>query len=147
MVFIDKIFPRFFNHVENMMYHVGRLSESWEVIGKRKNDNFCSDRMDYVKGIPTKLKAFRTFLTMYPEYQGKVVLFQECMPNPDINVLNDRSYKELEESIGQLVGSINGQYGSIAYTPIVYINRSVPAEESAAMYAIADLGMLFFGIF
>ena len=42
---------------------------------------------------------------MYPEYQEKVVLLQECIPNPEY--LNDRAYIDLNEQIGQIVGKIS----------------------------------------
>jgi trehalose 6-phosphate synthase/phosphatase len=62
----------------------------------------CRDRIEYIKGIPHKLKAFETFLTRYPEWQGKVILFLECRVNT--NVHNDTSYKALQDEIEQLVG-------------------------------------------
>jgi trehalose 6-phosphate synthase complex regulatory subunit len=30
------------------------------------------DKLDYVKGVRQKMLAFETFLTMHPEWQGKV---------------------------------------------------------------------------
>lgn len=38
------------------------------------------DRLDYIKGIPQKLLAFEDLLQTRPEWQGKVVLFQVCLP-------------------------------------------------------------------
>ena len=113
--------------------HLGKNSKS-------NQSNHLSDRIDYIKGVPNKLKAFSDFLKRYPEWQGKVVLLQECRPNPE--VLSEKQYLELCEQIAQLVGSINGQYGTIGYTPIHYINRALKPEESAAMLAVADAGLI-----
>lgn len=38
------------------------------------------DRLDYIKGIPQKLKVFDRFLTENPEWIGKVVLIQLAIP-------------------------------------------------------------------
>ena len=38
------------------------------------------DRLDYIKGIPQKLLAFEDLMLTRPEWQGKVVLFQVCLP-------------------------------------------------------------------
>lgn len=34
------------------------------------------DRVDEIEGIPMKLQALEYFFKQYPEYRGKVVLFQ-----------------------------------------------------------------------
>lgn len=38
------------------------------------------DRLDYIKGIPQKLKAFDRFLTENPDWLGKVALIQLAIP-------------------------------------------------------------------
>jgi len=38
------------------------------------------DRLDTIKGIPQKLLAFEEFLARFPEFRGKAVLFQVCLP-------------------------------------------------------------------
>ncbi len=39
------------------------------------------DRLDYIKGIPHRLRAFDRFLQTYPEWVGKVVLIQIAVPS------------------------------------------------------------------
>jgi trehalose-6-phosphate synthase len=41
--------------------------------------SFFRDVLDVTKGIPEKLLAFEQFLTQYPEWQGKIVLIQNCV--------------------------------------------------------------------
>ena len=39
------------------------------------------DRLDYVKGIPHKLKAVEKFLQQHPAWMGKIVLVQIAVPS------------------------------------------------------------------
>ena len=39
------------------------------------------DRLDYVKGIPHKLKAIECFLRAHPQWMGKIVLLQIAVPS------------------------------------------------------------------
>ena len=48
-------------------------------------------------------------------------------------------YQNLIAYTNELVGHINGKYGSIDYMPLHFINNSVPFEELAALYAVADV--------
>jgi trehalose-6-phosphate synthase len=42
------------------------------------------DKLDYVKGVRQKMLAFETFLTMHPEWQGKVVYNIYCNSRKDL---------------------------------------------------------------
>lgn len=65
------------------------------------------DRLDYIKGIPQKLRAFDRLLTDYPEWRGKVTLIQLAIPTrADVP-----TYQKLREEVEQLVGHINGKHG------------------------------------
>jgi trehalose 6-phosphate synthase len=39
------------------------------------------DRLDYTKGIPERLKAFRIFLRRFPQWRHKITLFQVVVPS------------------------------------------------------------------
>lgn len=65
------------------------------------------DRLDYIKGIPQKLHAFSKMLNDNPEWIGKVVLFQLCVPTRS----TVPEYKALRAEVEELVGRINGNYG------------------------------------
>jgi trehalose 6-phosphate synthase len=71
------------------------------------------DRLDYIKGIPQKLKAFDRFLTEYPGWVGKVVLVQLAIPTrSDVD-----TYQRLREEVERLIGHINGKHGT--YCPFL----------------------------
>jgi trehalose-6-phosphate synthase len=65
------------------------------------------DRLDYIKGIPQKLYAFEKMLNDNPEWIGKVVLVQVCIPTRS----TISEYKALRKEVEGLVGRINGTYG------------------------------------
>ncbi len=96
------------------------------------------DRLDYTKGIPERLKAFELFLERYPEFRGKVVLLLVGVPSRT----EVEQYQELKREVDQLVGRINGRFGTLSWTPIWYLSRGLPFEELAALYYLADVALV-----
>ncbi|RPF49411.1 trehalose 6-phosphate synthase/phosphatase [Thermodesulfitimonas autotrophica] len=96
------------------------------------------DRLDYTKGIPQRLEAFSLFLKKYPEWRGKVTLLLVTAPS---RVSLDQ-YRLLRRQVDELVGRINGEYGSVGWTPIRYLNRTLTFHPLAAMYAVADVALV-----
>ena len=92
------------------------------------------DRLDYIKGVPQKLQSFEIFLTQHPEWVGKVVLVQLAIPSRQ----DVEEYQNLRACVNELVGRINGRFGTIEHMPIHYLHKSVPVDELTAMYALAD---------
>ncbi|WWC85473.1 alpha,alpha-trehalose-phosphate synthase [UDP-forming] 1 [Kwoniella dendrophila CBS 6074] len=92
------------------------------------------DRLDYIKGIPQKLHALEVFLTQHPEWIGKVVLVQLAIPSRQ----DVEEYQNLRACVNELVGRINGRFGTVEFMPIHFLHKSVPFEELTAMYALAD---------
>lgn len=92
------------------------------------------DRLDYIKGIPQKLHALEVFLEQHPEWIGKVVLVQLAIPSRQ----DVEEYQNLRACVNELVGRINGRFGTVEFMPIHYLHKSVPLDELTAMYALAD---------
>ena len=78
---------------------------------KRRQVMVGVDRLDYVKGVPQKLKAFEQFLTEHPEYVGKVVLVQVAIPTRG----EVEEYQNLRALVNELVGRINGKFGTATF--------------------------------
>ncbi len=93
------------------------------------------DRMDYTKGIPERLRAYRRLLEGAPSLRGRIVLVQVAVPSRE----GIGSYMGLTRTVNELVGEINGQFSTPEWTPVVYIRRSVPRPQLAALYAAADV--------
>jgi trehalose 6-phosphate synthase/phosphatase len=96
------------------------------------------DRMDYTKGIPNRLKAFARFLEKYPEFRQKVTLIMLAVPSRG----EVDHYQLLKKEVDELVGQINGAYGSINYTPIWYFYRSLPFDNLIELYSSCDVALI-----
>jgi trehalose 6-phosphate synthase len=93
------------------------------------------DRLDYIKGVPQKLHALEVFLTDHPEWIGRVVLVQVAVPSRQ----DVEEYQNLRSTVNELVGRINGKFGTIEFMPIHFMHKSVSFEELAALYSLSDV--------
>ena len=93
------------------------------------------DRLDYTKGIPERLRAFRRLLREAEDLRGRAVLIQVAVPSREAVPM----YEELRGEVDSLVGQINGEFSTPDWTPIVYMRRGLARSELAALYAAADL--------
>ena len=96
------------------------------------------DRLDYTKGIAQRLRAFDLLLQRYPEWRGQVSLIMLVVPSRD----QVAQYAMLKEEIDELTGRINSQYRSIDWNPILYFYRSLPPEELAALFRLAEVALV-----
>ncbi len=96
------------------------------------------DRLDYTKGIPERLAAFRHFLELHPEAHGKVALVQVVVPSRE----DIPKYGELKAQVQRTVSEINGQFGEPGWVPIHYIHRSLDRAELLAYYRAADVALI-----
>lgn len=102
---------------------------------KTKHFSFLGvDRMDYSKGLLQKLNAFQNFLRKNPQYIEKVRLIQVGIPTrTDVP-----EYIDLRNKVNQMVGEINGEFGTVNWVPVSYINNSIPFDQLVALYQSAD---------
>jgi trehalose 6-phosphate synthase/phosphatase len=93
------------------------------------------DRLDYSKGIANRLEGYEVFLENNPEYHGKVALLMVVVPSR-IGVVQ---YDMMKRQIEELVGKINGRFGRVGWTPVVYQYRHVPFTSLLALYSVSDV--------
>ena len=96
------------------------------------------DRLDYTKGIAQRLRAFELLLQNYPEWREQVSLIMLVVPSRD----QVAQYADLKVEIDELVGRINASYRTIAWNPIHYFYRSLPLEELASLYRLAEVALV-----
>ena len=93
------------------------------------------DRLDYSKGIPQRITAFRLLLERFPELAGAVSMVVIVSPSRTKVPM----YAELKRELDEMVSSVNGEFGRIDWTPIRYFFRTFDFNELTALYARADL--------
>lgn len=96
------------------------------------------DRLDYTKGIINRLRGYQTFLHQFPQYQGQVVLLLVVVPSR----IGVESYQQMERQINELVGEINGKFGTINWTPIIYQYKFLPFDQLVALYGVSDVALV-----
>src|SRR5437667_10163767 len=96
------------------------------------------DRLDYSKGIPERLRAYRIALERYEELRGRVVLIQNVVPSR----VEIPRYHEFKERIERLVGDINGRFSTATWLPVHYNFRGLDREELLAHYRTCEIGFV-----
>ena len=93
------------------------------------------DRLDYTKGIPERIYAFKKFLILYPEYIEKVRLILIVAPSREII----EAYDELLREIKEAVSETNGEFGTLNWMPIWFFFRSFSQENLINFYRHSDV--------
>ncbi len=99
---------------------------------------FSSDRLDYTKGIPERLKAFKRFLEDHPEFKEKVSLVLQVVPSRE----DVEQYQSLKSEIEELVGGINGTFGTLNWNPVIYFYRAVSFNSLVELFSSSDIALL-----
>ncbi|XP_058779486.1 alpha,alpha-trehalose-phosphate synthase [UDP-forming] 1 [Vicia villosa] len=96
------------------------------------------DRLDMIKGIPQKLLAFEKFLEENADWRDKVVLLQIAVPTrTDVP-----EYQKLTSQVHEIVGRINGRFGSLTAVPIHHLDRTLDFYGLCALYAVTDVALV-----
>jgi trehalose 6-phosphate synthase/phosphatase len=99
---------------------------------------FSVDRLDYTKGLMSRLTAIEYFLDNYPQWKEKAVFVLNVVPSRDTIKAYDDRKKEMEEKIG----TINGKYSTISWQPIIYRYNHLAFNELIALYHAADAALV-----
>ena len=129
--------------VENF-FNMAHTSAADEIIERLNRRNLARshivgvDRLDYSKGLPERMKAFRRLLELYPDKQKTVTLMQIAPPTRE----DVAAYADIREELEQLSGAINGAYGDFDWTPVRYIHRNLSRELLAALFRGSEVGLV-----
>jgi trehalose 6-phosphate synthase/phosphatase len=96
------------------------------------------DRLDYTKGIINRLRGYEAFLDKNPQWHGKVVLALVVVPSR----IGVEHYQQMKRQIDELVGKINGRFGSISWTPILYQYKFLSFYPLVALYGISQVALV-----
>ncbi len=117
--------------VKNKVNRIRRKAGSHKII-------VSIDRLDYTKGVLQRLEAFNSFLEKYPEYKEKVTFIHASAPSRT----KVEHYQLLKKQVDEIVGKINGKYGTIGWVPVWYLYRSLPFNDITALYNVADVALV-----
>lgn len=96
------------------------------------------DRLDYTKGIQSRMLAFERFLEENPRYHGKVSFFQIATPSRT----ELESYQRIRREVDEVVGRINGRFAEDDWVPVNYRYRTYTQYELCAFYRGADAALI-----
>ncbi len=96
------------------------------------------DRLDYSKGLPHRIRAFRHLLERYPENCGQSTLVQVASPSRE----DVEAYHDIRRELEGLCGAINGDFGEIDWMPIRYIHRTVARKRLPGLFKAARVGLV-----
>jgi len=99
---------------------------------------FSADRLDYTKGVYSRLKAFELFLLDNPTYHEKVQFVLVVVPSRD----TISRYAERKKMIDEYIGDINSRIGNINWQPVIYQYANLDTKELVAMYTACDLALI-----
>lgn len=96
------------------------------------------DRLDYTKGIISRLQGYERFLEENPSWCEKVALVMIVVPSRTMV----EHYQQMKRQIDELVGRINGKFGSIEWTPILYHYKFIEFNKLIALYNVSDVALV-----
>jgi trehalose 6-phosphate synthase len=96
------------------------------------------DRLDYSKGLPQRLRAFRELLARYPENHQSATLIQIASPTRE----SVHAYEDIRHELEGLSGEINGTYGELDWMPIRYMHRTLARRKLPALYRVARVALV-----
>jgi trehalose 6-phosphate synthase len=96
------------------------------------------DRLDYSKGLPQRVHAFRELLANYPENRNSATLIQIASPSRE----DVGAYEVLRRQMDSLCGEINGDYGELDWMPVRYIHRNVARKRLPGLYRASRVALV-----
>ncbi len=96
------------------------------------------ERLDYSKGLPQRIRAFRSLLQLYPENLKSATLIQIASPSRE----DMGTYTDLLAELESLCGSVNGDFGELDWMPVRYMHRNVPRAELPGLYRAASVALV-----
>ncbi|GAB2641268.1 trehalose-6-phosphate synthase [Gordonia jinhuaensis] len=112
-----------------------RAGDIRKELGNPKTILLGVDRLDYTKGIDVRLRALSELLAEKRLDPDEIAMIQLATPSRE----RVDSYKRMRAGIEQLVGNINGMYGTVGHPIVQYLHRPVPRDELISYYYAADV--------
>ncbi len=96
------------------------------------------DRLDYSKGLPQRMRAFRELLARNPETHNSATLIQIASPSRE----DVSAYSDILHELESLCGSINGNFGELDWMPVRYMHRTVARARLPGLYRASSVALV-----
>ncbi len=96
------------------------------------------DRLDYSKGLPQRMRAFRELLKTYPDTHNSAVLIQIASPSRE----DVSAYTDILHELESVCGSINGNFGELDWMPVRYMHRTVARAKLPGLYRASRVALV-----
>ncbi|WP_044872722.1 alpha,alpha-trehalose-phosphate synthase (UDP-forming) [Pseudomonas sp. LFM046] len=96
------------------------------------------DRLDYSKGIVSRIDSYERFLEKYPEWHSRVTYLQ-IAPGSRQEI---PEYADIDALVNARVGHINGRFGAVSWVPLRYVSRNHRREDIAMVLRLARIGLV-----
>lgn len=96
------------------------------------------DRLDYSKGLQERFLAYEQLLNTRPELRERVFMLQIAPPSRG----DVASYQQIRADLNSLSGGINGEFASIDWVPVRYVNKGYGREELFGIYRASRVGLV-----
>ncbi|MDB6135463.1 MAG: otsA [Verrucomicrobiales bacterium] len=93
------------------------------------------ERLDYTKGIPSRLQAIDYFLAKHPEWRGKVLFVQIAAPSRS----SLPSYQMEEAAVDALYEEINAKWGTPGAPAIILLKQHHGPADMMALHRLCDV--------
>ena len=96
------------------------------------------DRLDYSKGLPHRMRAFRDMLQRYPDTHNSATLIQIASPSRE----DVSAYTDILHELESICGSINGNFGELDWMPVRYMHRTVARTRLPGLYRASRVALV-----
>jgi trehalose 6-phosphate synthase len=96
------------------------------------------ERLDYSKGLPQRLRAFRELLRRHPDNIRSATLIQIAAPSRE----SVDAYNDILRELESLAGSMNGDFGELDWMPVRYMHRAVARKRLPGLYRAAHVALV-----
>ncbi|MFT3717463.1 alpha,alpha-trehalose-phosphate synthase (UDP-forming) [Pseudorhodoferax sp.] len=96
------------------------------------------DRLDYSKGLPHRLRAFRELLRRHPDNIRRATLIQIAAPSRE----SVDAYGDILRELESLAGSMNGDFGELDWMPVRYMHRTMARRRLPGLYRAARVALV-----
>jgi trehalose 6-phosphate synthase len=96
------------------------------------------ERLDYTKGIPSRLEAIDYFLTNHPEWRDRVLFVQIAAPSRSALPV----YRMEEEAVDALTAEINRKWTGPSGPPLLLLKEHHGQADMTALHRLCDVLMV-----